>query len=136
MTTPLLCLVLYAAWAMILVLAVATWRVGQVLLGKRASNSFPSGTPHGPDLYWRINRAHVNAAENLPIFVAVVVASQLARVAGSWLDTACIVALVARVAQSLIHVSSNSAVAVNLRFTAFLVQLAALAYVVVHLMAG
>jgi uncharacterized MAPEG superfamily protein len=133
MTTPLLCLVLYAAWAMVLVTIVATWRVFQVATKQKAPNEFPSGTPHGTDVYWRVNRAHINAVENLPIFASVVIATQLAGVAGDWLDTACIIIVIARVAQSLIHISSSTSVAVNLRFTAFLTQLGGLAYLIVRL---
>lgn len=133
MTTPLLCLLLYAAWAVALVAAVATWRAADVLRGKRASNAFPSGTPHGGDTYWRLNRAQANTVENLPIFAAVVVAAHLVGATASWLDTACVVALLARFTQSVIHVSSGSTTAVNLRFTAFFAQLLALGYVVVRL---
>ena len=132
MTTPLLCLLLYASWAMLLVFAVGSWRVTQVLTKKKRSNEFSSGTPHGSELYWRINRAHVNAVENLPIFAAAVITAHLAEVSGTWLDSACIVVIVARVAQSLIHISSPTATAVNLRFTSFLTQLVAIGYVIVR----
>ena len=135
MTTPLSCLLLYATWAILLVTCVGSWRVFEVLLGKKASNAFPSGTPHGSDLYWRLNRAHMNTAENLPIFATVVIASHLANISGEWLDTACIIVVAARVTQSLIHLSSNTSVAVNLRFTAFLTQIVALLYVIVRMLA-
>ena len=134
MTTPLLCLALYAAWAMVLVLSIGSWRAMQVLTGKKKPNEFPSGTQHGTDAYWRLNRAHLNTLENLPIFAAVVVVSHLANLSNPQVDTACIVVIVARVAQSLIHVSSNTSVAVNLRFTAFLTQLGAIGFIIFRLL--
>jgi uncharacterized MAPEG superfamily protein len=136
MTTPLLCLVLYASWAILLVLGVASWRVTLVMLKRKRSNEFTPGAQHGTDMYWRLNRAHLNVVENLPIFATVVLAARLAEVGGAWLDSACIVVIVARVAQSLIHVSSATAVAVNLRFTAFMTQLFSIGYVIVRLLAA
>ena len=34
--------------------------------------TFAAGVPHGSDAYWRLNRAHLNTLENLPIFAAIV----------------------------------------------------------------
>jgi hypothetical protein len=66
MAAPLLCLVGYALWAILLVLYVGGQRAFQVVTGKKAPNAFPSGVQHGSDAYWRANRAHINATENLP----------------------------------------------------------------------
>ena len=33
---------------------------------------FPASVPHGSDRYWRLNRAHLNCLEFLPMFAAVV----------------------------------------------------------------
>jgi uncharacterized MAPEG superfamily protein len=125
--------VLFAAWSIVLVGLVGSWRAFQVLTRQKRANEFPSGSQHGSDVYWRINRAQINAAENLPIFAVVVIASHLANVGGEWLDTACIIVIVARVAQSLIHISSSTSVAVNLRFTAFLTQLVAMGWIITRL---
>lgn len=119
MTGSLYCLVGFAAWALLLVLSIGLIRSGQVLLGMKRSNEFPSGTPHGGDAYWRLNRAHVNAVENLPIFAALVISAQLLHVEVLLLAK---IVLVARVAQSLIHISSGRSLAVSARFTAFVVQ--------------
>jgi uncharacterized MAPEG superfamily protein len=136
MTTPLFCLVLFASWSILLVVAVGGWRVAQVIAGKKRPNEFPGGTPHGTDTYWRLNRAHVNSVENLPIFGAVVAVSQLAHFSGAWLDNACIVVVVARLAQSLIHISSPRSIAVNLRFASYLTQIIAISYVIVRMVAA
>jgi uncharacterized MAPEG superfamily protein len=123
MSTPLWCLLGFATWSILLVLALGSVRVVRVLTRKQAANSFPSGVPHGGDRYWRLNRAHLNSVENLPIFGAIVVAGEVARVGSPWFATAATVVLAARVAQSTIHVASNTNLAVNLRFTAFVTQL-------------
>jgi uncharacterized MAPEG superfamily protein len=125
MTFPLWCLLGFAVWAIALVLALGTVRVARVLTGKQAANSFPSGQPHGGDRYWRLNRAHMNAVENLPIFGALVVIAYLVPVDNGTVDGAALTVLIARVAQSCIHIASNHNMAVNLRFTAYLTQLGA-----------
>jgi uncharacterized MAPEG superfamily protein len=94
-----------------------------VLTRKQAPNSFPSGQQHGSDRYWRMNRAHINAVENLPIFGALVLAAEASGLRSDLLSTTAVVMVVARVAQSLIHIASNSNVAVNARFTAFITQI-------------
>src|SRR5947208_16210155 len=104
MTRPLACLVGFAAWAMLLVIAITVARVSQVLRGQKRPNEFPSGVPHGGDRYWRLNRAHLNTVENLPIFAALVLTGEAARVAGGGFALACEIALGARVVQSLTHV--------------------------------
>jgi len=115
----LYCLVGWCVWAILLVSGIAVARTAQVLMGKKKSNEFPSGLQHGSDLYWRLNRAHVNAVENLPIFAALILVAHLAHVEVALLAE---VALGARLVQSLVHISSNHVLAVNLRFTAFVTQ--------------
>jgi uncharacterized MAPEG superfamily protein len=122
MTRPLLCLAAFAGWAVLLVTAIGASRVFQVMTGRKKSNEFPSGTQHGGDVYWRLNRAHVNTVENLPIFGALVICGVLLRVDSSLFQTLPLVVIGARVVQSLVHISSGSVTAVNVRFTAFLTQ--------------
>jgi uncharacterized MAPEG superfamily protein len=78
---PLAALVLHAAWVLVLVLAIGAWRMGQVFAGQKKANEFPSGTQHGSDAYWRLNRAHMNTVENLPTFAALVLGALCARCA-------------------------------------------------------
>jgi uncharacterized MAPEG superfamily protein len=119
MTVSLYCLVGWCVWALVLVTAIAITRTAQVLLGKKRSNEFPSGMQHGGDAYWRLNRAHVNAVENLPIFAALILVAHLAH---ADVQTLAEVALGARLVQSVVHISSNAVMAVNVRFTAFVTQ--------------
>ena len=120
---PIAALVLFALWSMTLVLAVGIWRSSLVFAGRAKANSFTPGAPHGGDTYWRLNRAHVNAVENLPIFGALVLSGSYLQVPDLSFQILPSLILYARVAQSLIHIASGSPFAVTLRFLAYGVQL-------------
>ena len=132
---PVAALVLFAVWAMLLVVSIGVWRSALVFTGQAQANSFPSGTQHGGDLYWRLNRAHMNAIENLPIFAALVLSGVYLQVQSTSFQILPSLIIYARVAQSLIHIASGSTIAVTLRFLAYGVQLISmfiLAYVIGH----
>ena len=74
----LVALTFYALWAMFLVISVAAARVHQVVTKGTAITKFTAGVPHGPEGYWRLNRAHMKTNENLPIFAAVVLTGMAA----------------------------------------------------------
>jgi uncharacterized MAPEG superfamily protein len=116
-------LVLYALWAIALVLMVAADRVLMVIRGEAKANSFTPGVPHGSDSYWRINRAHLNTVENLPIFAAIVLSGWVVGMETASFNRLAIVVVVARIVQSAIHIASGSVVAITFRFTALAVQL-------------
>ena len=116
-------LIFYALWAIALVLAIGATRVFQIMSGRAAANSFTPGVPHGSDAYWRLNRAHVNTAENLPIFATIVLAGYVVGQGTATFTNLAIIVFIARVVQSIIHVLSGSTRAVTLRFLAFGVQL-------------
>ena len=128
--SPLASLVGFALWALFLVTLLAGVRAFLVLTKKKRAGDFPAGVQHGGDAYWRLNRAHINTVENLPIYAALVFAAQLLHV-----DVTLIaeIGLVARIVQSLIHISSGSVMAVNLRFTAFLTQVGCYVAMIVKL---
>ena len=121
--TALIALILYALWAMLLVLSIAAVRVHQVLTGAAELNEFTAGVPHGQPGYWRLNRAHMNAMENLPIFATVVLTGWVADAVSPAFNALAVIVLVARASQSLIHIASESRAAVGLRFGAFAVQI-------------
>jgi uncharacterized membrane protein YecN with MAPEG domain len=113
-------LVLYAMWAVLLVLRLGVARTIAMRRDKRAVNTFrPTGDTEQLDAF---SRAHMNTVENLPIF-AVVYMSAL------WVDAAAPIALLgwailgARVIQSLAHQASRSAAAVQVRAAMQAVQL-------------
>ena len=122
MTTALWCLLAFAAWGMLLLYGIGVQRVGAVMTGKKKPNEFPGGVQHGGDFYWRWNRAHMNVTENIGFFGVIVLVGTFAGVASSAWNWLPVVVVCARVVQSLIHISSGRNLAVNFRFTAFLVQ--------------
>jgi uncharacterized MAPEG superfamily protein len=123
MTTPLWCLLGFVAWTLILLGLVGVARVSQVVAGRAKPTDFPAGVPHGSDAYWRLNRAHLNCIENLPVFGSLVLIATVAGIRSATLDTLARVVLGARVGQSLTHLSSGGVVAVNVRFAFFLAQI-------------
>ncbi len=123
MTTPLYALLGFVFWTIILLFAIAGARVGMVMRGEVKPTGFPAGVPHGGDAYWRLNRAHLNCVENLPIFAAVVLTAVVIGLDSSTFDNFARVFIGARIAQSLTHISSGSATAINVRFGFYLVQL-------------
>ncbi|HEX3432029.1 MAG TPA: MAPEG family protein [Rhizomicrobium sp.] len=113
----------YALWAIALVLVLAVVRTSAVLRGRASANSFAAGVAHGSDAYWRLNRAHLNTLENLPIFASIVLCGWVVGMETATFNRLAVIVVVARVLQSLIHLASGSVTAVTLRFTAFAVQL-------------
>ena len=116
-------LVLYALWTIALVLMVGIERVILLARGHIKSSDITPGAPHGNAAYWRMNRAHINATENLPVFAAIVLAGYAVGQESPMFNLLAMVVLVARIIQSLIHISSGSGVAIRFRFLALAVQL-------------
>ncbi|MCO4764072.1 MAG: MAPEG family protein [Myxococcales bacterium] len=127
MTTPIASLLFFVAWLMLLVLCVGLWRVKDVLAGKTPANGFKSGAEHGSPAYWRLNRAHLNAVENLPAFASLVLAGHLLGVTTGLFATLSIAVAAGRVGQTIAHVSSGRSRVVNVRFAFFSVQIGAMA---------
>ncbi len=124
MTVPLTCLLAFAAWTLALVVfPIGAIRIPKVLLGRAKANDFPADEPHGSPAYGRVLRAHLNCVENLPVFGAVVVVAHLAGVGSPIFDRLALVYIAARVLQSIVHISSGSALAVTTRFHFFLAQI-------------
>ncbi len=118
-------------WTLLLVGAMGGWRVVQVLGRWQAPNAFPSGQPHGPSWYQRLNRAHMNCVENVPLYGLVVIAAdQLVVIPGDTVGWLAWAWFLARIGQTLAHVSSGSNLAVNVRFTFFAVQQVCLGWMI------
>jgi len=116
----------FAAWTAGHVLLIGGYRISEVLQGKRKANSFPSGEKHGgPDWYQRVNRAHANCVENLPVFASVVLVNYVTQ--GPTIDSLAQAYLVARIGQSLCHWYSSRNLVINIRFAFFAAQLVLLA---------
>jgi len=120
--SPIASLVLFAVWGLLLVISIGTWRLAMAVSGNVPQGGFNPGTPHGGAAYWRLNRAHMNVVENLPFFGAVVLGGMVANVQDPNFQMLASIVLLARIAQTIIHVTSGAQVAILLRFTAYLVQ--------------
>ncbi len=132
MTTPLWCLLAFAAWTWALVVfGIAGVRVFKVLAGQAAANAFPADEPHGAPAYRRLMRAHMNCVETLPLFAVVVLVAHVAGVHSPAIDTAAQVIFAGRIGQTLAHVSSGRSIAVHVRFTFFAAQIIGLAWIAV-----
>ena len=64
MTQTLWSLLILACWSVLLGASIISWRTWLVFTTRTKSNEFPSGSEHGSDLYWRLNRAQINSIEN------------------------------------------------------------------------
>ena len=117
-------LIFYALWALALVLMIAADRVLLIMKGEMKNNAFASGIPHGTESYWRINRAHINTVENLPIFTAIVLAGWVAGMENATFNLLATIVVTARIVQSVIHILSGSVLATWVRTLAFAVQIA------------
>ncbi len=124
MSTPLLCLLAFAAWTLSLVVfGIGAIRVGKVLFANERVNAFPADKAHGGPAYRRLLRAHLNCVENLPVFGAVVVIAELIAVHGTLMDRLAVIYVAARLCQTIAHISSGRSLVINVRFSFFLVQL-------------
>lgn len=125
MTVPVWMLLGFAAWTVLLLSAtIGIYRWSRILTGRARISEFRADGAGGADWYQRATRAHANCIENLPVFGAIVLALQVSSIDNLVVDSLSIAILVARVIQSLIHVSFvQSGPVVSARFTFFSVQL-------------
>lgn len=125
MTVPLWTLLGFAVWTVVLLLStVGVYRWSRILTGRVPIRDFRADQIEGEDWYRRSMRAHANCVENLPVFGAIVLASYASSIRDPLVDFIAIAVLVARIIQSLIHVSFvQTNMIASLRFSFFFVQL-------------
>ncbi|MGJ7516938.1 MAPEG family protein [Pseudomonas baetica] len=125
MTIPMWMLLGFATWTLLLLIAtVGVYRWVAILFSRVAIASFRSDRLEGADWYQRGTRAHANCVENLPVFAAIVFVISALGIDSPAVDYLSMLVLIARVCQSLVHVShvqTDRFVAV--RFSFFCVQL-------------
>ncbi len=132
MSPSALALVGFVAWNLLLAIWVLSYRTGLVLAKKHAANGFDPDGSDVSEFSARLCRAHANCYENLPMFAALVlVAMATGNVAIT--DPLARWVLVARVAQSVVHLISVSELAVTIRAGFWGVQLGIMAYWVYQL---
>jgi uncharacterized MAPEG superfamily protein len=115
----------FAAWTLLLLIAiVGGYRWFNILVRKAPIASFRSDRLEGEDWYRRGTRAHANCVENLPVFGAIVFVISAIGIDGPAVNFLSILVLVARICQSVVHVSHVQTDAfVAMRFSFFTVQL-------------
>ena len=125
MTMPIWMLLGFAAWTVLLLLfTVGIYRWSRILTGRVPIRDFRADNVEGEEWYRRAMRAHANCIENLPVFGAIVFALYVSGVAGPVVNYLSVAILVARIAQSLVHVcfeQTNTVAA--LRFSFFFLQI-------------
>ena len=125
MTTPMWMLLGFATWTLLLLMAtVGVYRWVRILFSNVPIASFRSDQPEGEDWYRRGTRAHANCVENLPVFGAIVLVISALGVDDPAVNYLSMIVLIARVCQSLVHVSHvQTDTFVAVRFAFFSVQL-------------
>lgn len=132
MSPSLLALLGFIAWTLLLLVLMEIIRSKLVITGAVPANGFNPENSNLSPFMQRLARAHANCLEGLPIFGGLLVLASISGKAEVTDDLAYVL-LAARMAQSVIHLSSTSSAAVKARFAAFAVQLAIAVYWVVGL---
>ena len=132
MTIPLLTLLGFALWTLLLLMfTVGVYRWKLILSGGAEIHSFAADAPTGADWYRRATRAHVNCIENLPVYGAIVFVMSQVGVTGPQVDALCCVVLAARLCQTSVHVGFvQTARAVSVRFSFFTLQLLSMLWLI------
>ena len=116
-------LIYFAAWTLLLITIVVLYRTGLVFTGKTPANSWTRGaaTASDPNLITRIQHAHLNCLENLPIFAAIVLVGVAMNKTGV-VDKFAAWVLYARLAQSAVHLIGVNHWLVMIRATLYTIQ--------------
>ena len=125
----------YIGWTLALIIGIEVARTYLVVAkGHVASRFQPDGADVSPFMH-RLCRAHANCVEHFPIFgglLIVALATGQTKITGPL----ALYFLGARLAQSMAHLASGSALAVNIRFAFFAMQLAIACYWLAGLVAS
>jgi len=125
----------FAAWTLLLIAAVFLYR-GMRFLGGTPINHWPRQAKPADDapIVRRLEDAHANCLENLPVFAVIVLAAAALGRLGDIQMLAPWV-LYARIGQSLAHLSGTGPMNVFVRASFWSVQLGLFAWMLVKLMA-
>lgn len=133
MTTTLTALLGFAAWFVLLSLIMGFYRIGLVMAGQKAPNSFAVDGRDLAALGQRITRARDNCYETLPAFAAIALVAHLSG-RSAVTDPLAMWVLYARIGQSLTHIASTSVPAVLIRANLFFAQMLIYAWWCLHLL--
>ena len=121
MTPTLAALTGFIAWTLLLLVLMEAIRSKLVMSKAIQANEFRPDNANLSPFMQRLARAHANCLGGLPVFGGLMLVAVLAG-KSAVTDPLAYVLLGARILQSVLHLSSLSVVAVNLRFAAFAVQ--------------
>ena len=133
--TALQALIGFTAWTLLLVLLVFAYRGARFLAGKPI-NSWPRGAKPADDaaLVKRIEDAHANCLENLPVFAVIVLtAAALGNLEA--VDPLAGTVLYARIGQSAAHLWGTGRLQVLLRASFWAVQAGLFVWMLIRLVA-
>jgi uncharacterized MAPEG superfamily protein len=135
---PILTLVGFAAWTLLVLTAgIGLRRWALILTGRAAINAFPADEPHGSPAYRRAMRAHANCVENLPVYAAVVLSATQLGIGSPLFDRLALGFFAARLLQSLVHLLFEQTRAVaGFRFAFFLLQIGCVFAMIGLILAG
>lgn len=135
MNIPTWILLAFAGWTLLILFStVGVYRWSRILTGRANISEWQAGQPQGSDWYQRAMAAHRNCIENLPVFAAIVIAINHFELYSPVLDSLAIGVLVARIAQSLIHICLvQSDRVATWRFIFFFTQIIAMIWMGIYI---
>ncbi|MGB1580878.1 MAG: MAPEG family protein [Nevskiales bacterium] len=122
----------YVVWTLALVLIVVDYRVVLVLTGKKRADEFPRRGYEPPAFIQRVQDAHANTLENLPVAAAVLLAAMTTGQTAVTDPLACWL-LYARIGQSVVHMIAVNHWMVLLRATFLILQFGILGWWILKL---
>ncbi|MDT0596233.1 MAPEG family protein [Glaciecola petra] len=127
MNYTILALIAYILWTMLLLLSLAGFRTFYNKANNRKSLKFDASGNDVGGFGERLTRAHANCYESF-VFVAGPMIVALATGSAAITNGLAIYMILARLAQSIVHIASVANIAIILRFVFFLVQFGIAAY--------
>src|SRR5664279_951116 len=135
MSPTLTALTGFVSWSLFLLVLMEVFHSKLVVTKAVPANGFKPDNSNLSPFMQRLARAHANCVEGLPIFGGLMLIAVLTG-RSAITDALAYTFLCARVLQSVIHLSSLSALAVTLRFSAFAVQMGIGVYWAFRLLLG
>jgi uncharacterized MAPEG superfamily protein len=106
MTIPLMALLGFALWTLlILLVTIGPYRWLRILTGRTRASHWTADPNAGSGYYPRAMRAHMNCIENLPVFIAIVYVIDRVGLQSPLLDALALTVLGARIVQSSVHIA-------------------------------
>ena len=121
MNATVLVFVSYVFLLLLLLVAIVSTRTMIVMSGKKQPNEFTPDATDESSFLQRLTRAHANVVECFP-FIGGLLLLALAMERPVITDSLAPYLMAARLGQTLVHLMSTSALAVQVRFAFFLVQ--------------